>query len=76
MCFPGVYPLSTIQPAPNPQYPSKLPEVAYAPWDEIRIYDDVAALNLTYPFQLMPEQYQVTLVTDRAESDPTQSPHS
>ena len=51
--------MSKIHFAPNPFYPPWLPEVAWSPWKELRKFDDIAALNISYPFGLVPLDYQV-----------------
>ncbi|KAK7097565.1 iduronate 2-sulfatase-like [Littorina saxatilis] len=56
-----LYPMSKIKLAPNPYYPAWLPEVAWTPWDELRSYDDVGAMNLSYPFGSVPIDYQYKL---------------
>lgn len=34
-----------------------MPPVAYEPWDDIRWRDDIAALNLSFPYGYMPKWY-------------------
>ena len=55
----ALYPMSKIHYAPNPFYPPLLPGVAYTPWDELRSYEDIKALNISYPFAMVPLDYQV-----------------
>ena len=55
----GLYPISKIHYAPDPFYPPWLPEVAWSPWKELRKYDDIRSLNISYPFGLVPLDYQV-----------------
>ncbi|KAK7114972.1 iduronate 2-sulfatase-like [Littorina saxatilis] len=59
--FLKLYPMSNIHMAPNPYYPPWLPPVAYAPWDELRGYHDIRLLNLSFPFQSIPNDYQLLL---------------
>ena len=54
-----LYPLSKIHYAPDPFYPPWLPEVAWSPWNELRKYEDISAMNISYPFGLVPLDYQV-----------------
>nr|KAG5709284.1 hypothetical protein BaRGS_018036 [Batillaria attramentaria] len=57
----GLYPMSKIKLAPDPFFPPWLPDVAYSPWGELRSYDDIQMLNLTWPFQPVPVEYQLKL---------------
>lgn len=57
-----LYPMSKINLAPDPFYPPWLPPVAFSPWGELRSYDDIAMMNLTWPFEPIPVDYQVYVV--------------
>ncbi|KAK7500511.1 hypothetical protein BaRGS_00008086, partial [Batillaria attramentaria] len=57
----SLYPMSKIKLAPDPFFPPWLPDVAYSPWGELRSYDDIQMLNLTWPFQPVPVEYQLKL---------------
>ncbi|KAK7097561.1 iduronate 2-sulfatase-like [Littorina saxatilis] len=56
-----LYPLSNIHLAPNPYYPPWLPEVAWTAFKELRKYDDIKAMNISYPFGEIPLPYQLKL---------------
>lgn len=55
--FLDLYPLEKIHIAPYPFLPINFPPVAYEPWTDIRWRDDIAALNLTFPYQPIPDFY-------------------
>ncbi|KAK7114970.1 iduronate 2-sulfatase-like [Littorina saxatilis] len=59
--FLKLYPLSRINPVTNPDYPSWLPHVAYSPWQELRSYHDIKIMNLSWPFERVPDTYQLKL---------------
>lgn len=40
--------------------PEKLPSVAYNPWTDIRQRDDVEALNVSFPYGPLPDDFQVS----------------
>jgi len=42
---------------PNPYLPVDFPSVAYEPWTDLRWRDDIAALNLSFPYGPMPSLY-------------------
>ncbi len=48
-----------MTPAPDPDVPKKLPNVAYNPWTDIRKREDVQALNLSFPYGPIPKEFQV-----------------
>ncbi|CAG0883846.1 unnamed protein product [Darwinula stevensoni] len=55
--FLDLYPLEKM---PLPDYrrkPPKMPLVAWNPWTDLREREDVRALNLTFPFQLIPDDF-------------------
>ena len=54
-----LYPLSKIKLADNPYVPLMMPDVAYSPWDFLRSFDDIKALNISWPFGIIPTDYQV-----------------
>ena len=43
--------------AADPSLPLDMPPVAYEPWTDIRWRDDIAALNLSFPYDHMPDWY-------------------
>lgn len=49
-CIWGFHPLSNISLPSNNKKPSTLPEVAWNPWIDIRERDDIAKLNISFPF--------------------------
>lgn len=57
--FLKLYPLENITLAPDPWVPEKLPPVAYNPWTDIRQRDDVEALNVSFPYGPLPDDFQV-----------------
>ncbi|NXK55885.1 IDS sulfatase, partial [Chauna torquata] len=56
--FLKLYPLENITLAPDPWVPEKLPSVAYNPWMDIRQRDDVKALNVSFPYGPLPDDFQ------------------
>lgn len=59
--FLKLYPLEEIHLAPDPKVPSKLPPVAYNPWTDVRSRDDVRALNISFPYGPIPDDFQVLI---------------
>lgn len=57
--FLKLYPWENITLAPDPDVPKGLPSVAYNPWMDIRHREDVAALNISFPYGPIPEDFQV-----------------
>nr|CAD7463477.1 unnamed protein product [Timema tahoe] len=51
------HPLDSVQLPDVRQRPSALPTVAWNPWTDLRERDDIAALNLSFPFQPIPDWY-------------------
>ncbi|XP_067404204.1 iduronate 2-sulfatase isoform X1 [Emydura macquarii macquarii] len=56
--FLKLYPLENITLAPDPLVPEELPAVAYNPWTDIRQREDVQALNVSFPYGPIPEDFQ------------------
>ncbi|NXE75664.1 IDS sulfatase, partial [Cochlearius cochlearius] len=56
--FLKLYPLENVTLAPDPWVPEKLPSVAYNPWTDIRQRDDVEALNVSFPYGPLPDDFQ------------------
>ncbi|XP_071613787.1 iduronate 2-sulfatase isoform X2 [Heliangelus exortis] len=56
--FQKLYPLENITLAPDPWVPEKLPSVAYNPWTDLRQRDDVEALNVSFPYGPLPDDFQ------------------
>ncbi|XP_006814432.1 iduronate 2-sulfatase-like [Saccoglossus kowalevskii] len=59
--FRDLYPLSSIKAPTNPDYPKKLPHVAWDPWTDVRRRDDIKALNVSFPYGPMPKHYQLLI---------------
>ncbi|XP_067903219.1 iduronate 2-sulfatase [Heterodontus francisci] len=59
--FLKLYPREKIHLAPDPKIPPKLPPVAYNPWTDLRIRDDVRALNISFPYGSIPDDFQVLI---------------
>ncbi|XP_068701510.1 iduronate 2-sulfatase-like isoform X2 [Montipora foliosa] len=60
--FLDLYPMEKIHVAPDPSRPSGMPPVAYEPWTDIRWRDDIAALNLSFPYSRMPDWYAKKII--------------
>ncbi|KAF6090850.1 hypothetical protein HJG60_012229 [Phyllostomus discolor] len=56
--FQKLYPLENITLAPDPQVPAGLPPVAYNPWMDIRLREDIQDLNLSVPYGPIPVDFQ------------------
>ncbi|XP_064638663.1 iduronate 2-sulfatase-like [Lineus longissimus] len=50
-----LYPLSDIDPAPNPHLPPGLPPVAWNPFTAMRVRDDIARYNISFPWGPVPD---------------------
>ncbi|KAM8800079.1 iduronate 2-sulfatase [Eudromia elegans] len=59
--FLKLYPLENITLAPDRWVPKRLPSVAYNPWMDIRQRDDVKALNVSFPYGPLPEDFQLQI---------------
>jgi iduronate 2-sulfatase len=55
--FLDLYPFDEVPIATDSFLPLYMPTVAYEPWTDIRSREDIAALNLTFPYGPMPELY-------------------
>ena len=60
--FLDMYPIEEIEIAANPELPFDLPPVAYEPWTDLRWRDDIAALNLSFPYERMPDFYAKKII--------------
>ena len=58
--FRDLYPLDSIDIAANRQLPDKLPAVAWEPWTDVKEREDIAALNISFPYGAMPLSYHVS----------------
>ncbi|XP_030065990.1 iduronate 2-sulfatase [Microcaecilia unicolor] len=56
-----LYPLENITLAPDPDVPIDLPPVAYSPWVDIRKREDVRALNVSFPYGPIPQDFQLLI---------------
>nr|XP_045621572.1 iduronate 2-sulfatase-like isoform X2 [Procambarus clarkii] len=55
--FLDIYPIKSVPLAPNDRRPQGLPNVAWNPWNDLRYRDDIAALNVSFPFGPLPDYY-------------------
>ncbi|TNN59422.1 Iduronate 2-sulfatase [Liparis tanakae] len=55
----SLYPIEQMTLVPDPDIPSKLPAVAYNPWMDLRKRDDVQKLNISFPYDPIPKDFQV-----------------
>ncbi|XP_033631667.1 iduronate 2-sulfatase-like isoform X2 [Asterias rubens] len=53
----GLYPLESIDIAPNAFYSKTQPPVAWNPFMDIRRREDIAALQMSFPYGPVPEKY-------------------
>ena len=59
--FLDLYPLKDIDPPDNPEKPELMPNIAWNPWSAMRTRDDIAALNLSFPFGPMTKEYTLLI---------------
>uniref|UniRef100_A0A3B3ZM73 Iduronate 2-sulfatase n=1 Tax=Periophthalmus magnuspinnatus TaxID=409849 RepID=A0A3B3ZM73_9GOBI len=59
--FLSLYPLEHMSLAPDPDVPKQLPLVAYNPWTDIRLREDIQRLNLSFPFGPIPKDFQLKI---------------
>ena len=57
--FKDLFPIEKIELAKKRFYPFNLPQVAWNPFQDLRIRDDVKKLNLSFPFGYIPNEFQV-----------------
>lgn len=57
----SLYPLEHMTLAPDPDVPSLLPPVAYNPWTDVRLREDVKKLNLSFPYGPIPKDFQLRI---------------
>ncbi|XP_017773219.1 PREDICTED: iduronate 2-sulfatase [Nicrophorus vespilloides] len=55
------HPLNKVTLPKNRQRPSDLPNVAWNPWLDVKSRDDVAALNISFPFGMMPDNFSLLI---------------
>ncbi|KAG0721293.1 Iduronate 2-sulfatase [Chionoecetes opilio] len=55
--FLDLYPIQSVPLAPNRGLPPGLPPVAWNPWNDLRWREDIAALNVSFPYGPMPDEY-------------------
>ncbi len=58
--FRALYPLDSIDIAGDIHRPDKLPPVAWNPWTDVRAREDIAALNVSFPYGPIPLDYHVS----------------
>ena len=56
------YPLEEITLPSNRHYPARLPTVAWEPWSDVREREDVIALNLSFPYGPMPNEFSRKII--------------
>ncbi|XP_072302625.1 iduronate 2-sulfatase [Eucyclogobius newberryi] len=59
--FLSLYPLEHMSLAPDPDVPERLPLVAYNPWTDVRLREDVQKLNVSFPFGPIPKHFQLRI---------------
>ncbi|KAI8439942.1 hypothetical protein MSG28_001393 [Choristoneura fumiferana] len=63
--FPQKYlarvPINKISPPKFPCKPVDMPTVAWHPWTDVRHRDDIAGLNISYPFGTMPHEWTLRI---------------
>ncbi|CAL8358392.1 unnamed protein product [Merluccius merluccius] len=57
----SLYPLAQMSLAPDPDVPEGLPTVAYNPWMDLRLREDVRALNTSFPYGPIPKDFQLRI---------------
>ncbi|XP_008300793.1 iduronate 2-sulfatase [Stegastes partitus] len=57
----SLYPLDKMTLAPDPDVPKQLPPVAYNPWVDVRMREDVQKLNLSFPYGPIPKEFQLRI---------------
>lgn len=55
--FLDLYPIASIPLASNDRRPHGLPNVAWNPWNDLRYREDIAALNVSFPYGPLPDFY-------------------
>ncbi|KAK7097567.1 iduronate 2-sulfatase-like [Littorina saxatilis] len=56
--YKDLYPLSKIKIADNQNVPMMMPYVSFSPWDHLRTFQDIRALNVSWPFGVIPKDFQ------------------
>ncbi|KAL0883654.1 hypothetical protein ABMA27_015780 [Loxostege sticticalis] len=63
--FPQKYlekvPISRVNPPRYPNIPKRLPVVAWHPWADVRHRDDIASLNISFPFGTIPKKWTLKI---------------
>ncbi|PIK56509.1 putative iduronate 2-sulfatase-like [Apostichopus japonicus] len=59
--FLSLYPIETIKMATNKNLPASLPDVAFETYSSLREREDIAALNLSFPYGPMPDKYHLLI---------------
>lgn len=53
-----LFPSEIMNLAQNPTKPQKMPEVAWNPWSDLRLREDVQTLNVSFPYGPLPVDFQ------------------
>ncbi|GFT48249.1 iduronate 2-sulfatase [Nephila pilipes] len=56
-----LYPLDSMDLAPNNTIPSKMPKISWNPWTDIRERDDVKDQNISFPYGPIPDNFQLLI---------------
>ncbi|XP_030836815.1 iduronate 2-sulfatase-like isoform X2 [Strongylocentrotus purpuratus] len=59
--YKGLYPLDSVEIAPDPNIPDELPNVAQVVFRQLRLRDDIKAMNLSFPIGTIPLKYHASL---------------
>ncbi|XP_041458841.1 iduronate 2-sulfatase-like isoform X2 [Lytechinus variegatus] len=59
--YQALYPLEEVEIASNPDLPPKLPPVAFEPYLSLMEREDIAALNISFPYGPIPRPYHYLL---------------
>ncbi|XP_045763330.1 iduronate 2-sulfatase [Maniola jurtina] len=54
-------PISEVKPPSHSHMPKGMPSVAWHPWTDVRHRDDIAALNISFPFGTMPPKWALRI---------------
>ncbi|XP_063530604.1 iduronate 2-sulfatase [Cydia strobilella] len=55
-------PIDKIRPPKHPNLPKTMPTVAWHPWTDVRHRDDIARLNISFPFGTMPHEWTLKII--------------
>ncbi|KAM8909385.1 iduronate 2-sulfatase isoform 1-T1 [Spinachia spinachia] len=57
----SLYPIGEMTLAPDTDVPTLLPPVAYNPWTDVRLRDDVQKRNISFPYGPIPKDFQLRI---------------